>query len=214
MECKVCGKEIADGKEYCEDCEQLIPDSEVIHVTRDDLKRIKKKEPRLKADGPFIDIEGYARSLITDYANILALVGAVLMYLSPYCCWLKITAGKTIKGSLFDIAGKYIDDIIALKQPELAVSCILLILSGIMMLILSARENIRLLRPYADNYIIRFIPVVLSIIAGGIVMLNSEYRNVLKYSSVESGVGKTMCILGIILYVLSIVMSKATEESA
>lgn len=213
MKCKVCGKEIAEDKEYCEECEEIIPDSEVIRVTRDDLKKLKKKEPRLKAEGPFIDIEGYVKSLIKDYSNILALVGAVLMYLSPYCCWLKITAEKTIKGSLFDISGKYIDEIIALKQPELVVSCILLIISGIIMLILSARENIRLLRPYSDNYILRCVPVFLSIIAGGIVLLNSEYRNVLKYSSVESGAGKTMCILGIIIYVLSLIMSKATEES-
>lgn len=214
MECKICGKEIAEGREYCDECAALVPDEEVIHITKEDIKKLNKKEPRLKADGPFINVEGYAKSLVTNYANILAVIGAVLMYLSPYFSWLKIkTDGRTIKGSMFDIAGKYINDVIALKQPVLIVCGILFIISGIMMLIFSARENIRLLRPYADNYLLRLIPVVFAAAAFIMVITNGAYKNVFKNSHVEGGAGKTMCIIGVIVYILSIVMDKANANS-
>lgn len=207
MLCKGCGREIAEDREYCEECEVLEQDTEVIHITEDDIKKFNRKEPRLKAEGKFIDIEGYARSLVSNITNLIALAGAVLMYLSPYSCWLFNDSGDgKVRASLFDISGRYVDEVLALKQPVIIFACILLLLSGVMMLVMTARENIRPLRPYADSWFIRLIPVVISIAGYVLVVTDKAYRIVSEYDGVGEGAGRLMCAAAIILYTLSVVL--------
>lgn len=208
MVCKGCGKEIADGREYCEICAGNAEDT-VIRVTKDDIKRLKKKEPRLKDEGPFIDAEGYIQSLTADITNLMALIGAGLLYLSPFFSWLRrLDENGRVKGSLFDVGGK--NAALSVHHAGLLVAAILFLLTGLTMLLWSARESIRLLRPLADSYLLRLIPVGTGLLAYVLVVTNRSYNNVLRAAEeagieMDKGVGGILCIAGLAVYVLSVV---------
>lgn len=208
MVCKGCGKEIADGQEYCEICSGDAEEA-VIRVTKDDIKRLKKKEPRLKGEGPFINLEGYIQSLTADITNLMALIGAGLLYLSPFFSWLRrFDENERVKGSLFDIGGK--NAVLSIHHAGLLAAAILLLLTGLIMLIWSARENIRLLRPLADSYLLRLIPVGTGLLAYVLVATNRGYNDVLRAAGeagikMDKGIGGILCIAGLAVYVLSVV---------
>ncbi len=212
MVCKGCGREIEDGREYCDICAGIEEDTKVVRITRDDLKKMGRKEPRLKPEGPLLDLEGYARSLKGDFTNILALLGAVLLYLAPFCSWMKREGQNGIlRGSLFDVGGKNTE--LAVHQNVLIVCSVVMLLMAVFMLVFSARENIRPLRPYTDAYILRLVPVVPGIAAYILVMKNSAYREALAISGTASGVGNILCIVGLILYTLSVVFDRFRDKS-
>lgn len=210
--CKGCGKEIEDGQEYCDACAGIEDDAEVIRITRDDLKKLNRKEPRLKAEGLFLDLEGYARSLRGDFTNILALLGAVLLYLAPFCSWMKREdRNGTQWGSLFDVGGKNAE--LAVHQNVLIVCSVVILLMAVSMLVFSARENIRPLRPYADAYLLRLIPVVPGIAAYIVILKNSAYSAALAVSGTSPGIGKIICAVGLIVYTLSVIFDRFREKS-
>lgn len=208
MVCRGCGKEIAEGQEYCEMCAP--PEEEaVIRVTKDDIKKLKKKEPRLKREGPFINVEGYAKSLTTNVTNIMALIGAVLLYLSPFFSWLRrFDEDERVTGSLFDIGGR--NATFSVRHAGLLAVAVLLLLMGLVMLIWSARENIRPLRPMADMYILRLIPAAIGLLAYILVITNRSYNAVLEAAEevgvkMDRGTGGILCIAGLVVYVLSVI---------
>ncbi len=213
MVCKGCGKEIEEGQEFCDACANVSEDTTVVRITKDDLKKSKHKEPRLKAEGPFLDLEGYARSLVGKFTNMLALLGAVILYLSPFCAWMKreVEGGK-LTASLFDVGGKHAD--LAVHQNILSVCGVVILFVAVVILVFSARENIRPLRPYADSYLLRLIPVVPGIIAYILIIKNSAYCEALLAPNTESGAGNIMCIVGLIIYVLSVIFDRVNEKTA
>lgn len=212
MVCKGCGKEIEDGQEYCDACARVEMETEVIHVTRDDLKKLNRREPRLKADGPFLDLEGYARSLKDNFTNILALLGAVLLYLAPFCSWMKREGQSGTRwGSLFDLGGKRAE--LAVHQNVLIVCSVVILVMAVSMLVFSARENIRPLRPYTDAYLLRLIPVVPGIAAYIVILKNSAYNAALAASGTSPGIGRIICAAGFIVYALSVVFDMFREKS-
>lgn len=217
MVCKGCGKEIEDGQEYCGAC-SLSAEDNVIRVTKDDIKKLKKKAPRLKSEGPFINVEGYVKSLTSDITNMMALIGAVLLYLSPFFSWLRRGEGsERVKGSLFDVGGK--NAVLSVHHAGLLIAAVLLLLMGIAMLIWSARENIRLLRPMADQYLLRLIPAVIGLLAYILVITNRSYNTVLKAAAdakieMDKGFGGILCVAGLAVYVLSVVFDIVNRKGA
>ncbi|MGN0152445.1 MAG: hypothetical protein ACI39Q_08225 [Wujia sp.] len=212
MVCKGCGTEIADGQEYCDACKLSMEEDAVITLTKDDIKKAKKGcQVRLTADGPFINIEGYARSLKSDVTNIMALLGAVLLYLAPFFSWMKRDIeGEQLSGSLFDIGGK--NAALSVHQGVLCVCAVIMIVAGLCMLILSARENIRPLRPFADMYLMRMIPALLALAAYIVVICNKPYRQALAVNGTDNGVGSLFCIVGLIVYTMSVIFSKINKK--
>ncbi len=212
MVCKGCGREIEDGREYCDICAGLEADTEVVRITRDDLKKMNRKEPRLKPEGPLLNLEGYAHSLKGNFTNIQALLGAVLLYLAPFCSWMKREEQNVVlRGSLFDVGGRNAE--LAVRRNALIVCGVIMLLMAVFMLVFSARENIRPLRPYADFYILRLVPVVPGIAAYIFVVNNSAYREALAISGTVTGVGNILCLAGLILYALSVVFDRFREKS-
>lgn len=168
--------------------------------------------------GPFLNLIGYVKSLGSEISNLLVLIGAVLLYISPFLPWVWQTLHKVHKkGNLFDMAGKNAD--MAIKTPILGVMAILLLLSGFMMMFISAREYFKPIWKYRNNFIVRLIPLVLSIIAFVVILKNKNYCDYLSsmkslkdtaislnQSSVFSygrGLGFIFCIAGIAIYAVA-----------
>lgn len=185
------------------DVEDLFSDEEQPIVLNLDKKALKG-EPRLKAEGEFVDFSGYVKSFKSNISNLIALLGAVLVYLAPYMTWLKQTkAGDTFKADLLDLAGEFSD--IALNQKSIMFFGIVILVMAVCMLALSAREYIRPLRPYADNYIIRIVPSIIAVLMFVLVLKNKMYVAEVAKSITETGLGQIFLTSGIVLYTISVV---------
>lgn len=216
MLCENCGKEVPEGNEYCMDCGAPLVEPVVIKVT----KIVKDDKPaKEEPQGAFIDISGYTKSIGNNINNFLALIGAVILYLSIFMTWLWDKLWDTKKaGNLFDLGGKNGD--MTLAKPIMIVFAILGLITGISMLIMSARNNIRPLKPYANNYIIRFIPVIVGIVIFILIMRNKEYidacaiidkgiKNAKMFGASDKydggkGIGPILYLSGLALYALSV----------
>lgn len=172
-------------------------------------------------EGPFINLIGYVKSLGTDISNLLVLIGAVLLYISPFLPWIWETLHKVHKkGNLFDMAGKSAE--MSIKTPVLGIMGILILISAFMMMLISAREYIKPIWKYRNNFIIRIVPLVLAVIAFIVIFKNKNYEVMLSgmkslkdtavslnQSSVYSygrGLGFIFCIAGMALYAVAVVM--------
>ncbi len=190
-------------KEEVKEIENLFEDDQQPVVLSLDKKALKG-ETRLKAEGEFFDFSGYLASMKNNISNIIALLGAILVYLSPYMIWLKKTvSGETRQADLLDLAGEYSE--IALNQKSLMVFGIVILVMAICMLILSARESIRPLRPYADNYFLRFIPAIIVVVMFVLVIKNKEYSGEIIKNTVETGVGQVFLVVGVVMYSISVI---------
>lgn len=182
--------------------EEIIEEEQPIVLNLD--KKALKGEPRLKAEGPLFDYEGFIKNLTKDLPQIFAFIGAILVYLSPFTTWLKQTVGKVeSKADLLDIAGKNGD--IALAQKSIFVFGIIIILMAVCMIAFTAREYIRPLRPYADNYLLRLVPAVVTIIMYVLVVKNKAYVASCALKYIDTGLGQVFCIMGIALYSMSVI---------
>lgn len=232
MVCNNCGKDIPEGNDYCLECGAPLDEPVVIKVTKDDIRKVNKKDKETKTvkvaedadketQGAFINIAGYLKSLTNNIGNMLALIGAVLLYLSPFMTWLWEKLWDTrSSGNLFDLGSK--NGEMALGKPIITVFAIMVLLTGLAMLALSARENIRPLKPYADNYLVRFIPVLAGVIIFVLIIRNGNYVNAVenidrgieyaKQFGVSqnykggSGIGPALYIGGLVLYAASVFM--------
>lgn len=174
-------------------------------------KKQLKGEPRLKAEGALFDYEGFIRNFTKDFSMTLSFLGAILVYLSPFSTWIKQTVGKTVtKADLLDIAGK--NGEIALNQNGLFVFGLIIIIVAVSMLILTAREYIRPLRPHADNYFLRFVPVIIAIAMYVLTIKNKAYVAICKYDYIETGLGQIFCVMGIVLYAMSVIFDLMNRD--
>ena len=239
MICKNCNKVIPDGNDYCPECGAPMDEPIVISMTKADIKNANKKlkdktaekvekttksgsgKPRLEADGPLFNFAGYVKSLKANTASLLSLIGALILFYSPFMTWLweELWKEKT-SVSLFDLGGK--NATLALNQPIIIVCAILVLLTAIAMIAISARENIRPLRPYADNILLRFAPAVVAVIILMVIVSNKDYStacNVISDTiemakSIGSsdnydggrGAGIIFYIAGTIIYTVSAIM--------
>ena len=99
MVCRECGKEIADGLDYCTECGAPVEEPIVIKMSKDDIKKANKdldkktKEQRKSTnkdgkgknvigaydesedyEGECINLVGYGKSLGSNINNLLALI--------------------------------------------------------------------------------------------------------------------------------------------
>lgn len=220
MICPECGKELAEDIEFCDGCGADIKGPAVIKVTKDDLKKkkIEKREqkknegPRLKAEGPFLDLDGYGKSLTKNLSNLMALVGALAIYISPFLVWAtKENYEGKYSSSLFDLAGKHGD--FCLKHGILGVYAVGIILFATMLLILSAREYIRPLRPYADIIVLRIIPWILSVGLVVLIYTDKQFKLMADKKWVTLGIGPTILIAGLVLSAIAIFVNGTREEN-
>ena len=260
MVCKECGKQIADGLDYCTECGAPVYEPIVIKMTKDDIKKaakeldkknkekkrslnsIKKDEDIVAEDevyeGSYINFTGYVKSLGGNINKLLALIGAVLLYISPFLTWLyQKLYDKKISGNLFSLGGKVVKDqwgsevntTITLGSRLFIVMAIVILLSGFCMMVLSAREYIKPLWKYRNKLLIRFIPIVTSVAAFALIFTNKHYKEVIdSYKSLKevakninssvafsygNGLGPVLCISGIVLYFISILFDISPRKN-
>ena len=265
MVCKNCGKEVPDGADYCEACGAPLEEPVVLKITKEDIKkaeraekeRIKErakenakqnaKQPSKKpiknnkteADPKkWIDISAYIKTVGSDKNMMMALVGALFIYIASFLNWIweKLVDFKK-KANLFEIGLKssMVEEngkILALGSTVVLVLAVVVIIIGVMMLALSAADYIRPLRKYAQNPIVRIIPIVLLIIVFVVVVNNKPYTqalaaiedniNLAKQIGAKAnydggkGVGPIIYIAGLLLYsfgtILDLLDRKKQEE--
>lgn len=212
MKCVKCGMEIPEGMEYCEACKmELEEEQAVIDLTKVDLsKKTHDFEPPQDA----IELEKYGKSLLSSMSNLTALLGAICMYIAPFSTWLsrKLT-GQNAKGTLFDLAGTKSD--IGLGEGTLSKAAIMLVIAGILMMIMSAREYMgffQKIRKTKFMIVLRVIPVVLAVPAFLMVIMNKTFHTIVSFSYVHYGLGMWLCLGGIVIYIISILLTNKGEE--
>ena len=243
MVCKECGKEITDEKlGYCPECLAPLDEPVVINMSKDDIKKAskdfeKKEKERQKNievvkisktvedlhlndnyEGPFINLLGYVKSLVRDFNSLFILIGAILIYASPFLTWIWEKLHNVYKkGNLFEMSSKGAD--LAIGTSVTAMMGVVLLVSGFLMLIISAKEYIKPIWKLRYNFIFRLIPFITSISAVVVIYNNKKYVN--KFSSMKEfrdmakslgqasvysygrGIGPVVCLAGIIIYGLA-----------
>ncbi len=229
MVCKNCGHEIEEGADFCLECGESISEPVVITNIKVEKKPEKREEDIDYGDLSKYDISGYINSLGNNKVNLLAFFGAFLVYLSPFFTWLhQLYFGEEEKGSLFDIAGKNLE--IATDSAMLKFVAILIIVVGILMLIVSASAYLGPIKKYQNKDVFRYLPVILGTVAVIIVFADGAYPDAIdaievmteKFRAVGAGkdiydggpgVGPLLFILGMVLYIISLLLYKKERKS-
>lgn len=223
MVCSNCGKEIPEGTTYCLECGEPVEAPVVLKATKVE----EKPTPRLEADGPFINLSGYVSSLKKDTSCFLALLGALLTYLAPFMSWgWRRLMDTKESGNLFDFGSK--NAALTLGKRIFILFAILIMVNGIYMLVVSARENIRPIRPHADNVIVWLIPVIIGIALYFLIVKNATYQLLLngieeqmelakllgaaKNIDGGKGFGPIFYLSGLALYTLSVLVGLAGRK--
>lgn len=181
-------------------------------------------------EGPFINLLGFVKSLGTNLSNLLVFIGAVMIYISPFLVWLwEKLRGEKSKGNLFVMATKPSkvlsngnNSVLALGSTTILIMAILLLISGFLMLLVSAREYIKPMWKHRYSLVLRLVPVILAIVAFLVIWYDKSYINALdamkelkdmaktlNQSNVYSygrGIGPIVCIGGIVIYIISILV--------
>lgn len=216
MVCKNCGKEVPEGADYCEACGAPLEEPIVLKMSKDDIKKAGKEEKTrqkerakeaLKNQPPKqrakqnrvaanpdkkIDVAGYVKSIGSNRNMMLALVGALMLYVAPFLNWIveKLFDTKR-KANLFEMGLKssMVEEngtTLALGSTIVFVFGVLILVIGVGMLALSAADYIRPLRKYAANPIVRLVPIVILVVIFILVMVNKPYTRAL--AAIESNI--------------------------
>lgn len=214
MVCSNCGKEIPEGATYCDNCGADIDTPVVLKATKVE----EPKETRLKAEGPFINILGFAKSIKDDTSVMVGMIAAVLFYLSPFFSWIWQKAqGVRLSASMFDLGTKTHE--FGTGSAIVMLCGVLTVICGFAMIVMTASENIKPLRPHADNFLFRMIPVILAVIVLVLIFTSSAYKNMYADLMVNVNRAKDMGItdkynggrgLGPIFYVAGTVLYGAS----
>lgn len=221
MVCSNCGKELPEGAAYCDNCGADIDTPVVLKATKVE----PPKETRLKAEGPFINSLGFIKSIKDETAVLIGMIAAIIFYLSPFFSWIWENAqGEKIKASLFDLGGN--TNAFGTGNKIIVLCAILAVLCGFMMILMTASENVRPLRPYSDNMLIRMIPVILAVVIFVIMFTSPAYKNIyaelmLNVERAERlgvadkfnggrGLGPVFYVVGTIMYAISVFVHKAS----
>lgn len=226
MQCNNCGKEIKEGMDYCMECGAPIEEPAVITLTKEDLKATKNKAEPV-ATGPFFDLSGFVNSLKSSVSMLLAFIGAILLYLSTFSTWLWDQLFEQKKSAnIFDMGNKSGEMYIG-KSSFLLLGIIILI-TGLLMLIISADSYIRPLKSIgnseAKRTILKCIPIIISIIIFILIWKNNLYEQAYNNIKIQidfaksigsssnytggRGVGPILYICGVALYALSVLFEK------
>ncbi|MBE5953318.1 MAG: zinc ribbon domain-containing protein [Lachnospiraceae bacterium] len=245
MNCSNCGKEIMEGATYCLECGASIDEPVVLK----DLKpknveeakasgTIKEKKnfiETMKDDfakcmsykGPKFDFSGYIKSIGTETNVLIGLLAAILVYMAPFFSWIWSEHFRVKKTSnLFELGGK--NGEFSVNSGILIFMGILIMLCAIDMLAFSGCKYIGPLKAFEKNYVIKALPIVLSLIFFIIVINNNKYDAALEFIKNQEetaqklgsgtnyaggmGVGPILLISGQVLYVVSLFMDYTKRE--
>lgn len=227
MQCNNCGKEIKEGMDYCMECGAPIEEPAVITLTKENLKATKNKEEPAAVTGPFFDLSGFVHSLKTSISMLLAFIGAILLYLSSFSTWLWDELFEQKKSAnIFDMGNKSGEMYIG--KSIFLVWGIIILITGLLMLIMSADSYIRPLKSIGNSEvkrtILKCIPIIISIIIFMLIWKNNLYEQA--YNNIKNqidfaksigsnsnytggrGVGPILYICGVALYSLSVLFEK------
>ncbi|MDO5127096.1 MAG: hypothetical protein Q4D54_05030 [Eubacteriales bacterium] len=213
MVCKQCGKEILEGKSFCDECLlTLEQENEVVVLSKETIKKNMKKASRNKA---VVDLTGYVKALTNERLRIVMLVGAILTYLSPFLSWMKSDfnyineMGKKHSASLFEIGGD--TAVLSLSQRVITWSAILLMIAGFMMLVRSAKDHIPVMQTFLDIRWSAYVPCGVVAVALLWFFINKGVRNAWK-TVIKPDIGILVCLVGIVLYVIANVLYDKKEK--
>ncbi|MDD6326984.1 MAG: hypothetical protein PUA62_00840 [Lachnospiraceae bacterium] len=213
MVCKQCGKEILEGKSFCDECLlTLEQENEVVVLSKETIKKNMKKASRNKA---VVDLTGYVKALTNERLRIVMLVGAILTYLSPFLSWMKSDfnyineMGKKHSASLFEIGGD--TAVLSLSQRVITWSAILLMIAGFMMLVRSAKDHIPVMQTLLDIRWSAYVPCGVVAVALLWFFINKGVRNAWK-TVIKPDIGILVCLVGIVLYVIANVLYDKKEK--
>lgn len=238
MVCSNCGKEVRENATFCEECGAPLEEPVVIKMTKEDIKGATKnaKSSTLNGQtdkvaprqwvGPAIDLPGYVNDIKTNVSSLLALIGALLMYLSPFFSWLWRKHGEAKStANLFDLSRKVGD--LSLDSKLLFVIALLVILTGLAMMVASAAKHLKFMQPYLDNKYIFMIPAIIGLVILILIFANSKYEqaydiimkqveksssNVNMKFSGGRGFGPILYIGGLISYFASLVINMSNKR--
>ncbi len=237
MICSNCGKEIMEGATYCLECGAPIDEPVVLSelkpknmeeaMAAGELKEKKSTKEKLQYDGPFLDFSGYVKSLGTNTSALIGLLAAILVYLAPFFTWMWTEHFEVKKSAnLLELGGKSAD--LALSAGVLTAMAILIMLSALDMLVFSGCRYIGPLKSFEKNYIVRALPVVLTIIFFIVIISNNSYEQALESIKVQKettaklgsainfaggmGAGPIMLIAGQVLYAVSVLIDFAKRN--
>ena len=220
MICKNCGKEVPDTEQYCPECSAPLIEPVVISAAAA-KKSMEKSKGDAEILGPAFDFSGYINRLAGSPATVLSLAGALIVYLAPFFRWIYIASREiTQKANLFDAgkkAGKVGPNVLALGQTELGRIAVFVLVTAVVMLVLSAYEDIRVLKDNKLMPYVRFVPVVVLIILIVMVLRNHTFYSAVKQLSAQAkgspelkggfGAGFYMYAGGAAVYLISCVLS-------
>lgn len=209
MVCKECGKEIPEGRMYCDAClgDMEAQEPEIITVSRADVMRAEKKI-RTK-----LDLVGYVKDLPKKNMRLIMLLGAILTYVSPFLAWLSRNYAdvneerKKHFASLFELAGK--SHGMSMNSGAITIVALVLMLTGVLMLLCSTKGYV----PFADIFnsrVMMYLPVVLSVFAIAKFFMTKSVKAAWKLSSKPS-YGIILCIVGLILYSIAVFAEEKAE---
>lgn len=211
-----------DIKKANKDFEKKAKEEQKKVVKNPDKEKTKSDNPKEKDyDGPFIDLVGYIKDIGMSLTNLLGFLGAIFLYLSPFMTWIwEVLYKIKKKGNLFDMGEKKSD--MSLNSSNITIMAVLFLVSGFFMMVFIGREHIKPIWRLRNNFIVRLLPGLVSAFAFWVVITDKHYveamnnmkaqnevAKVINSSSNQSfgrGLGPIICIVGISLYVLSVLI--------
>lgn len=234
MICSNCNKEIPEGATYCMECgapidepivlSQLKPKNAEEAAEAGVVKEKKTLKSMKEYEGPFFDFSGYIKSLGNDMSALLGLLGAILVYMAPFSTWIwyKLHHVK-VTANLFEMGGKHGE--FALYSTGIIICAIFILLSSIDMIAFSACKHIGPLKLFEKNYIVRALPIVVTVIFMLLIFNGDKYQMAIESieSQVETakaigagsnysggkGTGPVVLIAGMVVYGVSVVVDAA-----
>lgn len=246
MICSNCGKEIMEGATYCLECGASIDEpvvlkdlkpknveeakasgtikekKNIIETMKDDFNQCKNYK------GPFFDLSGYIKAIGSETSVLIGLLASILVYMAPFFSWIWNEHFKVRKSAnLFEMAGKNAE--LSINSGILIVMGVLIILSAIDMLAFSGCKHIGPLKAFEKNYIIKALPIVLTLLFFIIIVNNNKYEAALEFIKNQEetadklgaganysggmGVGPILLVAGQVLYAVSLFMDYTKRKN-
>lgn len=231
MLCNNCNKEIPDDSIYCPECSAPVDEPAVIKISKEDIKNnIKENNKARKIERysiayemPPFNFSNYISTLKKDASCFLSLVAGVIFFYSVFFSWFweRVIDDKT-KLNLFDLSSKSAEN--GLGSKTLLIAAILAILTGVVMIIMSAKRDIRILIANSDNFVLKALPAIMAVIILIVILTNKEYNNALNAveKTIETitasggaknydggrGEGIVLYCVGTFLYTFSLILDK------
>jgi len=186
-----------------------------------DKRKVAAKTTNQKTEGPLFDLSGYVKGLGADTSILLGLLASVLVYLSPFFSWMGYKHFDVKKSAnLFELGGKNAE--LAVGEGIIIFMAILIMLSALDMLAFSGCKYIGPLKKFENNYLLKAVPIVLTVVFMFIIINCNKYEIALGFIrkqeetaknlgvafnySESIRVGMIMLILGQVIYGVTLLL--------